>query len=388
MTPLLPKSATGRALLLVGFCGLCAIYLIWTWSDEISEFGGDSAAYMIAARYFSPFWPASPVRTQFAQHLLYPPGFPLLIGWSGGSMLAGHLIVALCLIAAVACLFVWLRLEGIATRDAGWTALIFAAMPGTYLQSLAIHSENPFIALSLAAICAEHLAEPGPGMRRPGAWWLAALAVAAASMMRAAALPLVLAFLLRLTLRRPPRWPLLAVTSAGPFCFWALWSKLHQAGLSLYAMQLATTSNGNASGDVIDRIWNQASDIVNAWMKAWLAGSRLPFMYWLAFLFGCICLPRWLGRLRKLKFDAIYLAIYLLVLLVWPFPAEVSRLTYVIVPILLGYSVLQMRDATLALPLRTLKPSLIVTAGMAAMTITLLPSFLVKDSLKNPSSAR
>ena len=41
--------------LAAGFMALSAIYIALGWSHELSSAGGDSAGYLLAAQYFSPY---------------------------------------------------------------------------------------------------------------------------------------------------------------------------------------------------------------------------------------------------------------------------------------------------------------------------------------------
>ncbi|MBV8062866.1 MAG: hypothetical protein JOY51_04675, partial [Nevskia sp.] len=93
----------------LGYACLCAAYFAWGWSHQITDFGGDSAAYMLQARLLSPFIAPSPVLAEAVRATPFPPLFPLLVGLCGAGFLAGHLVVIVSLLAALLCLAIWLR---------------------------------------------------------------------------------------------------------------------------------------------------------------------------------------------------------------------------------------------------------------------------------------
>ncbi len=304
-------------LVMLGYLGLCLAYAVWVWSDEISDLIGDSAMYMLMARTLSPFYPHSDVLALAVHGTMYPPLFPIVIGLLGGSKLAAHLVPAFTLLAAIWCFYSWMRHEGLGRPVSAWLAAIFALMPGTYLLTLNIWTENPYLLLSFIAIlalnCADDSAKP-----RPGLLWIAAVAVAVAALTRAAALPLLAAFIIHLLLRRPRHWLGLVLTRALPFVVWVAWSKLHQTGI--------------------------------------------------------LCLVACLRRLLQLRFDAIYASVYMPLLLVWPFPAEATRLSYALIPVLLveTFSMVRALGTRQALIARMHPVSI-----LGALTLAILPALLL-----------
>lgn len=333
------------ALAVCGYICLCLVYFIWAWSDEISDLGGDSAMYMLIARHFSPFYPASLVLSTAVQGTVYPPLFPFLIGLLGGSMLAAHLLVAAALLASLPCLYAWLRREGLEPPASVWTVAIFALMPGTYFLALNIWTENLYLLLSLIAILAEnHAGTSGNG--RPTLRWIAAAAVAAATLTRAAALPLLAAFVIRLLVTRPRRWPWLVVASTAPFALWSAWGMLHRSGISGYLSQWSASYGHHPLAAMAAQMSLESRLLAFSWLQAWLGQHEaVPALSLLCLVtvVAIICLFGWLRRLTGLHFDAIYVALYALLLLVWPYPGEAGRLGYVLIPVLLVQGVLLLR---------------------------------------------
>ena len=365
----------GHLPLLVGFVCLSVAYFIWGWSNEVSDFQGDSSVYMLAARYFSPFWPSSPVFAEFTKNMAYPPLFPLLIGLLGGSLLAGHLLVIATLLAAILCLYAWLRLEGLAAGTSACACLVFALMPGTYLQALNIWTENPYLFLSLLAIVLENRAAAA-GSNRPALWRGASVAIAAAGLVRAAALPLMLAYTIRLAMIRPRQWHYMIAAICVPFALWATWGKFHRPPGLGYAAQWSSSYARDPFGTMFHQIGTETALVLHSWAQAWLADGSGGNLHYFVIAAGVTCGVGCLWRLVKLRFDALYVALYTILLLVWPFPAEARRLSYVLIPPLLAQGLLLLQ--TLGLRNRgesgrTFFPALL----LGALAVAILPSLIL-----------
>ena len=329
---------------------------------------------MLAARYFSPFWPSSAVFAEFARSMAYPPLFPLVIGLLGGSLLSGHLLVIACLLAAILCLYAWLRLENVGAGSSACACLAFALMPGTYLQALNIWTENPYLFLSLLAIVLEARAEAA-GRERPILWWGASAAVAAATMIRAAALPLLVAYAIRVAIVRPYRWGLLILASFLPFTGWSIWGKLHQPAGIGYAAQWSASYAGDPIGALLRQMNLETGLVFRGWVQAWLAQVSVASLYYLVLAAGCIGLLGCLRRLGALRLDGIYAVLYGALLLVWPFPAEARRLSYVLIPILLVQGLLLLR--WLGLRIDQARGRLLPALFACVLSIAILPTLIL-----------
>jgi hypothetical protein len=334
------SSGATRAVLTVGFLCLCCAYAAWGWSNEISDFGGDSSVYMMAARFYSPFWPHSAVYQQFAQTTTYPPLFPFLIGLLGGGFLAAHLLVIGCLLASVTLLFAWMRSEHLGAAPAACVCLVFALMPGTYLQALNIWSENPYLLFSLLAIFCVARAQAATAPSALPFWCGAASAVACAMMLRTAALPLLAALMLALLLRRPSGWGWLIALACSPPLLWSLWSRLHGPAQSSYLAQWTASYSGNFYSTLTAQVITELNVLSRSWRTAWLGGGGSGILLAVCIAAAVMMAAGALHRMWKLRFDGLYVAIYVIELLVWPFPAEAQRLSYVVIPVLLAQSAL------------------------------------------------
>ena len=175
--------------------------------DPVPHVGGDNAAYLALARslldhgrYLELWDPARPPHTQ------YPPGFPaiLAVAWTVGlrSWTGLKLMMLGFSAVAVAVSYLWMRARTSATVAAG-LGLILAVAPGVAAESQWILSDVPFWAVTVGALLA---------LERGRTGWGIGLAVAALTL-RTAGLPLVVAIVLWLGLRRR-WWPALMTLSA------------------------------------------------------------------------------------------------------------------------------------------------------------------------------
>jgi hypothetical protein len=363
-----------RTLLLSGLGVLALIYAAWGLCDTLTELGGDSATYMLMGRALSPFVAPDPNLAAAVAGSTYPPLFPLLIGLLGGSFVAAHAIVIAALVLSFGLLYRLLRAQGFDTAMAAVAVLLFAAMPGTYLLALNIWSENAYLALSLLALLALE-SEPRDDFESGShRWWIAAIAAAAAIMVRTAGLPLLATFSLFTVRGRPRHWPWLIVAAWLPFLAWMLVSRLRGGGGGQYAQQLVAQYGHDPLGHLYTQLQVEFHALGYAWLTAWLGFAAPPSLILLVQAFGVLCIAGCLLRLVHGYVDACYVVLYLLMLLIWPWPGEAPRLLYVILPLVLACGLQIVQSLAVALPGST---GVIRTALIVMLALPLLPGVLV-----------
>jgi len=334
-TRFFPPAARPLSIYLLGFLAIASAYYVWTWSDILGDFGGDNAIYLLSAQYLSPFSPHSQVAEYFFRQSPYPPLFPLALALTGGgqSLLIAHLVTATFLLLALPVVFFWMIFEGLDRQHAFFAALIFALLPGTYMQALFTQSENLYLLFSLLSLLLVSLADA----RNEQKWlWPAALCVAAASLTRGAGISLIAAFIGYMWLRRSPGKWRLSATALAPALIWQ-WLGQHTAPgyFSIFAERYK-------AGWVV--VWDHVNADGHAMWYGWLAnfitGNRGVLVVG---ILGAICLAGLVARLIARKFDGLYSLFYLLLVLIWPFPVEARRLIFVIIPILLVQGLLLLK---------------------------------------------
>lgn len=351
------------------FVPLCGVYYFWGWSRVLGDFGGDSAFYLLIAQYFSPWSTASDVAVYFFTHSLYPPLYPLALALFGGgeSLLAAHVITITFLMLAFAVLYLWLRNLAVDRAGAALVTLLFALLPGTYMQALLVLSENLFLFLTLVCITTVSRFEADS---RSGWLWLAAFSLACATLTRSAGIALLAAFMLYLVVHRPVQsWPVIGAMAALPMILWNLLS--HKEGPG-YLGSLVGKYGPEPFAALFGHLTTQAVLIAHGWVSNFTA-SRVGFLV-MAFV-GVLAVMGMAHRIRHRRLDGYYVAAYLLLILAWPYPSEAQRFVLVVVPVLLVQAwFLVERLPKLNLGGYALKPAYVF---MAAVALVALPNLLL-----------
>lgn len=315
------------------FLLLASAYYIWTWSDNLRDLGGDSAVYLLTAQYYSPWSTHSGIAADFARASSYPPLFPFLLGSAnlGGNVAIAHAMTTSFLVAAFLCFYVWLRTLGQGLLTAGISVLAFVFLPGTYAQALSILSEDLYLLCTLVALVAVARFERDQNVR----WlWLAAVGVALSMLTRSAGIAIYFAFLGYLvTSRTPQRWRL----GIAPLLPFALWQVLHGLSQPGYLSLFVEKYPANGQPGFFALLYAQVASSGAGWLENFATNSvGVP----VAVIIGTVCLGGMVRRLYLKHFDGFYALAYLLLISLWPFPAECKRLIFPIVPVLLAQGVM------------------------------------------------
>lgn len=216
-------------------------------------------------------------------------------------------------------------------------AAVFALSPGTYFEAVYIHSEGLFLLLVLLILV---LHQRAAFRDEGGLTWFVPLLVACLSLTRAAGVAMIAAYAIT-TLRKPSRRAMMRALLAGlPFVVWTL---LHAYG-SDYVHTFASMTDGVSTGNALQSIdTNLAAAAVQWHLYFFRSNPDLPVLHQVALLIsvvgGLIALGGFALRLVRLQLDALFVLCYLVIILVWPFPAEMSRFLLPIVPIALVYCI-------------------------------------------------
>jgi hypothetical protein len=119
----------------------------------------------------------------------------------------------------------------------------------------------------------------------------------------------------------------------------------------------------------------ESGRVLRAWTKAWMGQGGVAALGYMIAAIGLVCLLGCLRRLAELRFDAIYVVLYVMLLLVWPFSGEASRLSYPLLPVLLAQGMLLVNRLRLGgdAPLLRLLPVLL----LGLLTLGILPALVL-----------
>ena len=136
---------------------LVAIYSMhlfrFTLFNGFATLSSDSASYVLLARKWSPYFTPEQADILTWPVVAYPPGLPWLLAVSGASesLFLSHLLVSLCLLAAIL-LMSWISCRKLGPITGIFLTVNFCLLPGIILQSMGILSENLYLLLSLVTL--------------------------------------------------------------------------------------------------------------------------------------------------------------------------------------------------------------------------------------------
>ena len=320
---------------LAGLALLLTAFTMW-WAGSgtlLADFGGDNAVYFLTASHYSPYGAPHPAAAEFAANSIYPPLYPWLLALTGGgtSLAAAHRVTALIIVLVGFAVYALARALGLSRVEAVAIVVLSAVARISLLEGLELHSEHLYLALWLAA--ATLLAEDTPRSRAVA---LAALAIGAAYLTRSFGITMVASFVLWLPLRRPPRAWLAALLVALP----VLYLVISHHGNTRYAqsfVELYQRLGVNA------RLLANLRAVLPSWQGVFGELGQAGFLPLLPVAVVLLASVGLATRLRHWRFDSLSVSAYVVLMIVWPYPAEYQRMCYPLLPFALIYAVLGMR---------------------------------------------
>jgi hypothetical protein len=326
----------GHAALIVLACITAAFAVAFTWQHGIASLYDDSVSYLVMAQAMSPWESApAPIAAAFPDQR-YPPLFALWLGVMGGAYdwRIAHAWVALSFAAGV-------LLLGLLARDvlrAWWpafaAALVFACMPGAWLNVKGILTEFPYIEVSLATLIAYRCVAARPERGRLA---LLAALLAAAALTRTIGVALIAAVAIAegwhwLRGRNLARLRGFAIACGAAILALGAWYVLRPAGgedaYASFSSAVARNTVDRGPGWLAGLVANNLSSIVDAWLTAMLIFWGEPWKpgFLIACFFGVSGVAGVVWRAARREADAIYVLVFAAILAAWPFPGQMYRL--------------------------------------------------------------
>ncbi len=311
--------------------------------DPTPHTGGDNAAYIALARSllegrgYRELWDPST-----SPHTIYPPVFPALLALAmlvGLKAWVGLKVVVVAASAAAVCVsFLWLR-RRFGRAAALAIGAILAASPGVVGLSFWVLSDVPFWLLTMIALWGFERLDGG----ERGGIAVAVAATVLAYFTRSAGLPLALAAVAWLALRR--RWRTLTVLAATLLPLALLWwlrARAHGGVeyvdqfwmVNPYRPELGTIG----PVDLIERVWANNFAYLTVHLPILLFGRSGGFFTLLGILVGIAALVGWGLRVRRPSLVELYFPLYIGLLYAWPAVWAGDRFLLPALPILLGYA--------------------------------------------------
>ncbi|MGR8920998.1 MAG: hypothetical protein ACU85V_15390 [Gammaproteobacteria bacterium] len=312
---------------LLALTAVGVLYLRFNVSVGFAGFVADDALYLLMADAYAGTSGEPALLEYVRAHAHLPPLFPLLLAGVGAGSATFGTALELQAVLAISALVMW---AACAARVLGGSVtgplvlLALAALPAALLFSTEVWSEFLYLALTGAAfLCAERAAD------ERNYWIYAALLAGLAAVTRGFGLVAVIALLSVVARRAPRMLPVATALAAAPAAL--------GAGLGL-------GTGGDYLEFFLDRVPDLAAlgDVVAENLSA--GASGLLGLYGsptgivsvaLCTLLGSLAVIGGALRLCAWRWDAVYAAGYVVLLLIWPFPAAVWRLVFPLLPLAL-----------------------------------------------------
>ena len=291
----------------------------------------DSAVYLLLADAFRADGATFDWLTFLFSRYPFPPLYPLFLAALGGGAEAArwtHAIGALTLSACAGVIVVWWWRERVPLLFACAAAIVFVLTPVTLFSAMDIFSEPLYLLLTLTAMVAL-----APNPPRRSAWYSAAIALGLAGIVRTVGITAIAAFILHWWLRTGGRQhraaPFLALL---PTLVWAAnkWLRDYDSSYVLTVIRFPLHETVPALlGEIpanLRALWDHGLDnldILGNPVAGVLLGVLLVF-----------AVAGFFRRAAELRFDAMYLAAYGALILVWPHGEHAGRFLFVVMPII------------------------------------------------------
>jgi len=315
---------------------LVVFYVGWNYSlsDKLPGFFDDSSVYLIAASiYSSDSINISPhFLDSYLHHRHLPPGFPLVLAiFGGGDIYSAHLLVLIEFIILLLVIYGYYTLNT-GDRYAGILLLIiYASLPGNWLEILKIMSEMQYMMLSYAVLYMHQLKKTG------GVFHYLLLGVFTGIVILTRTIGIALFFAIIVSyvgtwMRNRGHIGNILVYM---FCVmvvitsWKIVSKdLHGS----YLDSLGYLSNSNVIKSLLMVImnnlvayWDAFIYLLSVFKTSDTILSGLVYITLISIgVVGCL--------VRSRKVDGLYVIFYMTITLFWPYSNDMSRLMYPLAP--------------------------------------------------------
>lgn len=319
----------------------------------------DDAFYLLMADRYYGRLAGEPALAALLDTRTYPPLYPLLLGLFGGgsaALLNAYVVNAALLLAWVGFAYAWLLRAGVRPLASALLALAAAFAPATLYHAQVLWSEHLYLLLQMLLLW--QLERDPPRARNV---LVAGLLVGLMLLTRTAGVAAAVAFTLWLLGRRPQRWGLALALAWLPLA-----ERLaHRA--SAYGGELQGLF-ANGPGGALARFAEHGAGLWQGWRDS-VSMADPPGLAGPAVLLLLAALG-WALRLRRWRFDALLVPVYLAMLLNWGFSQHAPRFLYPLFPIAVYYAWLALStaaDAVPALPRRLVQGgvALVLAAALA-----------------------
>ena len=333
MLPLISGSARGA--LPAAAALVTAMLVAVALANRALGVNPDESIYLLLAddfgRWFGHAAPPAHFAWRFNQ---FPPLYPLLLGVLGANSVHAPFARALSAILAggATCAFVrWLAVEHLGGPVARWVcALGWLMLPYTLYLATTARSETAYAGASLLALVALGRARDGAGLMRAAGW------VASAALIRSVGIALCAVFVWHAWRSRTPGRGRAIALATLPVAAWFAYRTLWLHPELDYLGDAYLRYHGRPAWLIVTTLVQSAG----ALWRGWQALFDIAHRGWPSILGAALLVPGlvatavavWRGAAA-----AHYAFLYVLVVLVWPYPDHATRFLWPVAPVFLGY---------------------------------------------------
>ena len=310
----------------------------------------DSADYLFYADFYRGHFASnvSAEAVEFYRTTRFPPLLPFLLAIAGGGTDAldraqwTACAITLCMFPMV---WLWARRETQHAAAAAIITLLVAISPGLFLLTLNPVSEPLAMGLTCLALFLAAKTKPSADT-----YLLVALVAGISTLARSANIALIVAIPIWLYLQRIHRRQATIATAVAfaPFVAWLLYRKT-VPGADYYSSGLTLGGAAERLGGWPDLIYLQPWRLITGVAKNLDNTPGVVSFALVIVLLVCAAIG-WLRRLRAGRLDAIFVALYVALILVWPYPREATRFMTFLLPFLFLYAFEGIRRAMSRVP--------------------------------------
>ena len=286
--------------------------------------------------YLSP-WQQAPTAIELLwPYQEYPPLFPLLLGFSGAvhSLSMAHFFVGSFFILSLVIFYLYLTQEEFSEYHSLLIIVLYALSPTAFVNNMGILSETLYLFLSLLCLISINSQIKQPALNK---LFIIGLILGLLVLTRSIGAAMLVAYCTScfiLIIKKRTNIAILVIPVLIALVINAISRYMVKTSVPEdYVNQFSTLPGFNFDA--------QYQAIIDGWFTGWqyywpTSGNIL---FTIVLLFGIFSIIGLFIRLLKNKTDAIYVLVYLIVIMIWPHPGQTFRFLFPIQPLLIFFAI-------------------------------------------------
>ncbi len=347
-------------------------YFSITYNDQLAGSNSDDAVYLLLAdMYTFSTNGAQAIYDLLRTNSYFPPVYPMILGLFGGN--SNNLATATNITVTMQVMSFLISALWIYKNTGNYffaygSFLLLLMLPGSIIFSQELWSEFLFMIFIYGALLLSCK------VNRDSRDWIGiVLLVALASLTRSIGIAFVFAFIIHMFLKKNKYSAIYSVACLLPFLFWNFIRQSNPDRSSYIDIFTSTIFNLSPT-DALDLITQKILIFYKSiyWLFSGIETGLLHQILTniLLLIILTFTITRLLKRIRKFELDAIFLILYMAIVLIWPYDSIffVSRFLYPIIPICLLYFIMEYFHFHKSYNLRLFGNSLIIVLIISVLS--------------------